>query len=231
VKKILSNRLDTCAGVTIGDRVYTEVNPKFKKCRGPAMHTFRFITPVAGFLLLFSASSSAAETQNTHPCELLSETMVREVYDVPADTPVEQQDRSDSRFPNCTYRWRVMSEAQEQEAKDRNHEKMVANIQAHKPPTEGINYNIPTHAKVTLTAVGFDTSEQAQSALESARSYMIGRAEQAGREPTPWMPVDGVGSKAYYHGTQISFTWRRLLIHLDASPEERAVKLATAVMD
>jgi len=195
------------------------------------MQTFRTITPIAGFLLLFSVSVCAAESQNTHPCELLTESMIRAVYDVPADTPVEQQDRSDSRFPNCAYRWRVMSEAKEQKAKDANHEKMMANIQAHKSPTEGIDYNIPTHARVTLTAVGFDTPEQAQSALESARSYMIGRAEQAGREPTPWTPVDGVGNKAYYHGTQLSFTWDRLLIHLDANPEERAVTLANTVMD
>jgi len=165
------------------------------------------------------------------PCELLTESLVREFYEVPADTVIEQDDKSSSRFPNCGYRWRVMSEADEQLALAANQTMMMENLKAGKPPNEGINHHIPSHAKVRLTVSGFDNEQKAQSGLEGAKSFMIGRQEQRGREPTPWDPVEGVGDKAYYHGKQLSFTWGDMLIHLDVSPQERAVKLAQRVME
>jgi hypothetical protein len=195
------------------------------------MSAFRFTTLIIGLGLMIGASDCKAEQQLTHPCELLTEPLVREHFQISVDTVIEQEDRSNSRFPNCAYSWRVMSEEEEQEANARNNEKMMENIKAGKSPTEGINFNLRTHQRVNLTVAEFESPEQAQGGLESARSFMIGRDEQKGREPTPWTPVDGVGSKAYYHGGQLSFAWGRLLIHLDASPEERAVGLANAVID
>ena len=124
-----------------------------------------------------------------------------------------------------------MSEADQEEAEAANQAKMMENIKAGKSPNDGINYNIPTHEQVRITATAFDNEEKAQSALESARSYLIGRAEKQGREPTPWNPVEGVGDQAYYHGTQLSFAWNTLLIHLDSEPRERAVTLAQEIMD
>jgi hypothetical protein len=179
--------------------------------------------------LLLSAPGLAAES--TQPCELLTESLVREFYEIPADTLIEQDDSSSSRFPNCGYRWRVMSEADQKAAEAANQAKMMENIKAGKPPTDGIDYNIPTHEQVRITATAFDSDEKAQSALESAKAYLIGRAEQKGQEPTPWDPVEGVGDKAYYHGKQLSFTWDRILIHLDVSPRERAIDMAQAVME
>lgn len=195
------------------------------------MYAFRFTTLIVGFGLLISAPDCNADKQLTLPCKLLTERLVREYFQVSVDTAIKQEDHNNSRFPNCAYSWRVMSEAEEQEAIARNNEKMMENIKAGKSPTQGINFNLRTHQRVSLTVAEFESPEQAQNGLESARSFMVGRDEQKGREPTPWTSVDGVGSKAYYHGGQLSFSWGRLLIHLDASPEERAVALADAVMD
>jgi len=195
------------------------------------MSTARFATTIAGLISLAGTAISNAGDQVTQPCELLTEPLVRKIFEIPEGTAIEQKDDSHARFPTCNYRWRVMSEAEEQEAKTRNNEKMMENVRAHKPPTEGIDFNVPTHERVNLTLAEFESPEKAQSGLEGARTFMIGRAEQHGREPTPWTPVDDVGSKAYYHGNQLSFAWGRLLIHIDASPEERAVTLAEAVMN
>jgi hypothetical protein len=131
-------------------------------------------------LVLLALSNSASSASGTNPCELLSESLVREFFAVPADTAIEQDDGSDARHPTCGYRWRVMSEAEEQAAQERNSQKMMENLQAGKPPNDGIDFNIPSHAKTRLTAVEFDSAEKAQSALESARSYLIGRAETTG---------------------------------------------------
>jgi len=168
---------------------------------------------------------------SSQPCELLTESLVREVYVVPPEIPIEQDDNSSSRFPNCGYRWRVMSEAEQKDAEARNQARMMENIKAGRPPNDGIDYNIPTHKQVRLTAAAFDNPEKAQNGLEGARSFMVSRAEQRGREPKPWHPVEGVGDKAYYHGTQLSFAWGDLLIHLDVSPQERAVKVAQEIME
>jgi len=195
------------------------------------MRKVRFATSTAALVLLTGTPDSNAGDQVTQPCELLTESLVRKVFEVPEGTVIEQKDDSHARFPSCNYRWRVMSEAEEQEAKTRNNEKMMENVRAHKPPTEGIDFNVPSHERVHLTLAEFDTPEKAQSGLEGARTFMISRAEQAGREPIPWTPVDDVGSKAYYHGKQLSFVWGRLLIHIDASPEKRALTLAEAVMN
>lgn len=185
---------------------------------------------LAGLLSLTSLSVLAKDYGGAAPCDLLTEQLVREHYDVSADTAIEQQDKSESRFPNCAYRWRVMSEADEQEADARNQELLKQNLAAGRPPGEGINFNIPTHSQVRLTAATFDDPEKAQSALDGAMTFMIGRDEKAGREPTPWDPVEGIGDQAYYHGTQLSFAWENLLIHLDSSPRERAEALASAVI-
>lgn len=187
------------------------------------------LAAIAGLALLASVNS-ASSAQSSSPCELLSESLVREFFTVPADTTIEQDDGSDARHPTCGYRWRVMSEAEEQAAQERNSQKMMENLQAGRSPNEGIDHNIPSHAKTRLTAVEFDSAEKAQSALESARSYLISRAETTGREPTPWDSIEGVGDKAYYHGKQLSFTSGRLLMHLDVSPVDQAVALATVII-
>jgi len=194
------------------------------------MIQFSVQSMVVGLFLLFSSTLSIAGSDDTNPCELLTEPLVREYLDIPAETDIEQEYQSSSKFPSCAYRWRIMSDADEQSAKSANQAKMMENIKAGRPPNDGINYNLRTHGKVRLTIAGFDNPEKALSGLEGAKSFMIGRDEQRGREPTRWEPVEGVGSKAYYHGSQLSFVWGRLLIHLDTSPQERAIALALAIM-
>lgn len=193
----------------------------------PSLHT---VYMLLGALLLAFTAHSWAEPVTTHPCELLTESLVRTHFDIAADTVIERDDSSSSRFPNCGYRWRVMSEADEEEARAANNKKMMENLSAGRSPNEGINHNIPTHAQVHLTVAEFEDPGQARNGLESARTFMVGRDKQKGREPTPWEPVGGVGSKAYYHGRQLSFTWDRIVIHLDVSPRDSAIALAQKVM-
>ena len=175
-------------------------------------------------------ASSSSKKLSGKPCELLTESMVRKFKSVAADVPIEQQDKSNARFPNCAYRWRVMSEAEEQEAQESNQAKMKENMKAGKAPNEGINFNIPTHGSVSLTAVEFESAEKAQSGLESARSFMVGRAKEAGKKGPAWNAIDGAGDIAYYHGSQLSFTSNRLLMHLNMRPLETAVAVANAII-
>lgn len=193
------------------------------------MKNLLLATAFGAVFLTLSTITPAADAGQ--PCELLTEQLVRDAYEVHADTAIEQDDNSSSRFPNCGYRWRIMSKEEQEEAEAANTAKMMENLKAGKSPNEGINHNIPTHAQVRLTAASFDNPEKAQSGLEGAKSFLISRAEQQGHEPTAWVPVEGVGDKAYYHGTQLSFAWGDMLIHLDVSPQERAVGLALRVMD
>lgn len=182
-------------------------------------------------LLLAGVAMAKSKEQNAKPCSMLTESLVRESLSVPADTSIEQDDSTESRHPNCGYRWRVMSEADEQAARDRNKDKMMDNIKSGRSPNEGINHSLPTHASVRLTVVQFDSAENAQSALESVKSYLIGRARKKGSEPVPWNAVDDVGDKAYYHGSQLSFTVARELIHLDAKPLNTAKSLANRIIE
>lgn len=195
------------------------------------MHTLPSVSRLLVILLLGSAACTLAEPDTTNPCELLTKSLVRSHYDVAEGTSIEQDDRSSSRFPNCGYRWRVMSEADEQAALDANQAKLMDNIKAGRSPNEGINHNIPTHRQTRLTVAEFDSQEKALNGLEGARATVIQRDEQRGRAPTPWEPVANVGGGAYYHGRQLSFTWGRFLLHLDASPRDRAVALAKALME
>jgi hypothetical protein len=175
-------------------------------------------------------ASSSSKKLSGKPCELLTESMVRKFKSVAADVPIEQKDKSNARFPNCAYRWRVMSEAEEQEAQESNQAKVMENLKAGKTPNDGINFNIPTHVSVRLTAAEFESAEKAQSGLESARSFLVGRAKEAGKKGRDWNAIDGVGDIAYYHRSQMSFTSNRLLMHLDVSPLETAVALANAII-
>jgi len=186
---------------------------------------------LAGLVLTFGAATAMAGPDSTKPCEMLTESLVRAYLEVPDGTEIVQNDSSSSRFPSCGYRWRIMGEADEQVAREANQAKMMDNIKAGRSPNEGINHSLKTHAQVRLTTAGFDNPEKAQNGLEGAKSFMIGRDEQRGREPTPWDPVEGVGSKAYYHGTQLSFVWDDGLTHLEVSPQERAVALAQEIME
>jgi hypothetical protein len=182
-------------------------------------------------MTLVASTHAKLKTQDAKPCILLPESLVRESKSIPAETAVEQDDSSDSRHPNCGYRWRVMSEADEQVLRDRNNEKMMENIKAGKSPSEGISHSIPTHGSIRLTVVQFESDEKAQSALESAKSYLLERARKKGKEPPSWDVVDGVGDKAYYHGKQLSFTTKRELMHLNASPLETAKALANRIIE
>lgn len=188
-------------------------------------------TLFATAILLLYPTGLRADRPSAHPCELLTEGLVREYLSVPVEIKIDQDDSSLSRFPNCGYRWRIMSEADEKAASDANTARMMENIKAGKSPDDGVNLNLRTHAQVRLTVAEFDNAEKALSGLEGAKSFMIGRDEQRGREPTPWEPVEGVGSKAYYHGSQLSFVWGDIMIHLDVSPQERAVAIAQAIME
>ena len=181
-------------------------------------------------LEVVATASSSSKNLSAKPCDLLTESMVRKFKSVAADVPIEQQDKSNARFPNCAYRWRVMSEAEEKEAQESNQAKTIENLKAGRTPNDGINYNIPTHVSVRLTAVEFESAEKAQSGLESARSFMVGRAKEAGKKGPAWNAIDGVGDSAYYHGSQLSFTSNRLLMHLDVRPLETAVALANAII-
>ena len=70
----------------------------------------------ASLVLSISANLPAFTADTHHPCELLTEDLVRSAYGVTPGTELEQDDNSSSRFPNCGYRWRVMSEADEEAA-------------------------------------------------------------------------------------------------------------------
>jgi len=172
----------------------------------------------------------------TNPCVLLTEALVRDHLEVPATTAVEQKDDSDARFPSCGYRWRVMPEEEESARRDENIRKLKENIAAGRSPNEGIQHSFPTHATARLTAVPFGDSDQALSALETVHERMTKgfEFEAAGKQRTyepkkAWNPVEGVGARAYYHGSQLSFAQGDMLVHLDAKPVETAIALAHAV--
>ena len=182
-------------------------------------------------ILILIPAGLRAEFDTPHPCELLTESLVRAYFEISGDTEIVQDDNSTSRFPNCGYRWRIMSEFDEEAAKAANQAKMMDNIKARRSPNEGIDYNIKTHAQIRLTVAGFDNAEKAQSGLQGAKSFLIGRDEQRGKEPTAWEPVEGIGDKAYYHGLQLSFAWDDVLIHLNVTPKETAVALARVITE